>query len=410
MTVSGRSGFSRYSSRLGLRLENLFAFFKDRMQVNAVLIVLCFVSVLSLGSQSAASYSTYFLALAMLFTVRQWNDVFSVRLVWGIVALLVYLALTSFWSTPFDSGEALSIFARAVLVFFFVIAFAECQLRGQLQRWLGRALAVVGSVATLAAIIVFIVTDPIDGRLNGLGQLDTHVIAALVFGVVLIFVVEVFIRDESRAWRMFAVVSGLLIASAVLLSDSRNAWVSVPIGLGIFILAHRIRDRQRFLAGVVAMSFVFAVLLGVLLAGDATREILLPRGDSFRPAIWSSVLSEVANQAPWFGQGILTDDNVFINDMEFLHPHNMYISVFFQGGLVGVVLFGVVLVGVLRVLFNNYDRADAKLALGVLGIALPAYLLDGHELVDKVGSTWFLFWLPAAISLGLAWSRPRRGL
>ena len=76
----------------------------------------------------------------------------------------------------------------------------------------------------------------------------------------------------------------------------------------------------------------------------------------------------------------------------------------------GVVLFGVVLVGVLRVLFNNYDRSDAKLALGVLGIALPAYFLDGHELVDKVGSTWFLFWLPVAISLGLSWSRPNRGL
>ncbi|MCZ6658234.1 MAG: hypothetical protein O7C67_13135, partial [Gammaproteobacteria bacterium] len=119
LEIKGRSGFSRdpLAKRLGFSLDNLVAFFKDRIQVNAVLIVLCFVSVLALSSQSGASYATYFLALAMLFTVRQWNDVFSVRLLWGIVALLLYLALTSFWSTPFDSGEALSIFARAVLVF-----------------------------------------------------------------------------------------------------------------------------------------------------------------------------------------------------------------------------------------------------------------------------------------------------
>jgi hypothetical protein len=65
---------------------------------------------------------------------------------------------------------------------------------------------------------------------------------------------------------------------------------------------------------------------------------------------------------------------------------------------------------VLNELLRSYEHPDAKLALGILGIALPAYLLDGHELLDKVGSTWFLLWLPVAIGVGLTWSRPRRGL
>jgi hypothetical protein len=45
--------------------------------------------------------------------------------------------------------------------------------------------------------------------------------------------------------------------------------------------------------------------------------------------------------------------------------------------------------------------------MGILAIALPSYLLDGHEIVDKVGETWFLFWLPVAISLALRW-RPHQ--
>jgi len=56
-------------------------------------------------------------------------------------------------------------------------------------------------------------------------------------------------------------------------------------------------------------------------------------------------------------------------------------------------------------LFRGYEHPNAKLALALLAMALTSYLLDGHELIDKVGETWFLFWLPVGISLGLAWNR-----
>jgi O-antigen ligase len=391
-------------------LSRLTDFFSDRIQVNSLLIVLCFVSVLLLSSQSAASYATYLLALAMLFTVRQWNDVFRVRLLWLILLLLAYLTLSSFWSTPFQARDVFSALTRAVLIFFFVVAFAEAQQRGQLRRWLARALAVVGSLAAAAAIVVYVVTDPWDGRLNGLGQLDTHVIAALVFGVVLVFVMDILLTDSSSGWRWLALVAALLVVPAIVLSDSRNAIVSSIVGVGVFLTAHCIRDRQRFVAGVLSLAVILAVLLAGLLANDLTRDVVLPRGDSFRPIIWGVTLERVSAGGLWFGLGISTPDNVQSGGIEFLHPHSMYLSVLYQGGLVGVTLFLAGLFWVLTELRRSYEHPDAKLALGVLGVALPAYLLDGHELLDKVGSTWFLLWLPVAIGVGLRWSRPRQGL
>ena len=92
--------------------------------------------------------------------------------------------------------------ARALLIFCFVVAFAEVQLRGIIQVWLRRGIVAVGTAAILAAIVVFFITDPADGRLNGLGQLDTHVIGALVFGIVVVFGLQVFLRETS-AWRWF---------------------------------------------------------------------------------------------------------------------------------------------------------------------------------------------------------------
>jgi hypothetical protein len=63
----------------------------------------------------------------------------------------------------------------------------------------------------------------------------------------------------------------------------------------------------------------------------------------------------------------------------------------------------------LRELARHFDESDAKLALGVLALALPSYLLDGNELLDKVGDTWFLIWLPVALALGLRWHNYRPG-
>ena len=86
----------------------------------------------------------------------------------------------------------------------------------------------------------------------------------------------------------------------------------------------------------------------------------------------------------------------------------MFLAVLFQGGLVALILFLALLVKTIKTLFENYELDDAKLALGVLGVALPSYLLDGHELVDKVGESWVLFWLPVAISVGLSWCLAHR--
>ena len=377
-------------------------FLPDRIRLNSGLIVLCFVSVLVLNSQSAASYPTYLLALSMLVTVRHWDDVFRIGFVWVVVALLGLLALSALWSNPFEARDLVTAWTRAALVFLFVVSFAECQLRGEMERWLSRALAIVGIAAVCAALANFLTTHPEDGRLNGLGQLDTHVIAALVFGVVGVFALNLLMTEQSAVWKGLGSIGVILIAPAVALSDSRNAWVSVLIGASIFLLA------QRFVAGIVSVGFVLGVAIAALAAGDDTRPLLLPRGTSFRPEIWSHTVERILAGGLWLGLGIGTSDDIELGDLVFQHPHNMYLSVAFQGGLAALWLLLLLIVWCLSILIRNFDKPDAKLALGILGIALPAYLLDGHELVDKVGSTWFLLWLPVAIALGREWSRPRK--
>ena len=379
---------------------------RDRIELVGVLLLTCFASVLLLSSQSAASVFTYLLALVVFTGYRAWSELLYTDLFLIVLVLLGYMTLTAFWSEDWAWRDVVSTLVRAVLVTAFVAAVSLVQLRGQVQRWLRRIMVLVGGGAVCAALVnYFVLAPPPDGRLNGLGQLDAHVIAALVYGFIAILALQALLREVYPLWRALAVITIVLSLVAIYLSDSRNAWVSVGLGLATLLLAERVAERDRFRSGIVMVGLLGAIFLVLLFINEGTRSLLLPRGTSFRTEIWELAIARILDGHLWVGLGILTDDNFLIGDTEILHPHNLYLSVMYQGGLLGLCLLGVLLWKVITELWRAYDDADAKLALGILGLALPAYVLDGHELLDKIGSTWFLIWLPVAIAVGLRWSR-----
>jgi O-antigen ligase len=389
---------------MGQTATKIFSRFGDRINWMAVLIVACFVSVLLLSSQSAASYPTYALALLMIFSFEYWKDVFQLKIVRWVGLLLLWLSLSTLWSDTFDLREATSVWTRALLVFFFVVAFAECQLRGQIQRWMAWGLSAAGSLAVGAAMINYFLTNPDDGRLNGLGQLDTHVIAALVYGVVLIFVIRALQLTDNKVITLITASAILLVSIAIFLSDSRNAWVSITIGVATYLTATKVEDPRRFLATLAALGVLMLFLSAAIFLNDTTRELLLPRGSSFRLEIWSATWQNiVSGSGLYIGRGILTSDDIIIGEMMFSHPHNLYLALLHQGGVIGLVLYLRILVSAAHSFFLNLEHSDAKLGLAILVIAVLAHTLDGHELVDKIGDSWFLVWMPIGLAIGLSW-------
>ena len=375
----------------------------DRITINSALIVLVFLSVLLLSSQSAASFATYLLGIAMLVCWREWLDVRHCALIWPTLGLLIYLPISSFWSDGFSWSEFASQLARGLLIFLFVVAFAECQLRGLLQRWLFTALVFTASVVSVACIAVFIWQPPVDGRLLGFGQLDAAVIAGIVFGFALIVALHQLLTHGYRN-QPLVILATLPLILAVVLTGSRGAILASFSGAVTLLAAHFAGNTKRFIILCSILAGVVGVAFFVVWTNADLRAAFFPRGDSFRLVIWQETLARLT-QAPWFGMGILSPDDVTRGDLVFQHPHNLFLAVAFQGGLVALLGFAWLLLGVLGVLMRNMNAADARLGLGILGLALPAYFVDGHELLDKVSDTWFLIWLPIAIALGLHWHK-----
>ena len=375
----------------------------DRIAATSGLVVVIFLSVLLLGSQSGASFATYLLGLTMLFYAREWRDVFSCKLAWATAALLSYLSLTSFWSVGFTWSEFFSQMVRAILVFSFVVAVAESQVRGVLKALLYDVLVVVAAVVALLCIANYYLNPPVGGRLIGFGQLDTAVIAGLVFSFAFLVALHQLLSG-SRVHQVALMVVLVILGAAVALTGSRGAVLAMVTGSGCLAAAHVSQTYRGFFLILALFALVAGALGWVVWMDSELQAIVFPRGDSFRLVIWRETLERIM-ASPWAGIGILSPDDVSAGNFVFAHPHNLFLAVTLQGGVIAACLFLVVVMLTLRELVFSIQKPDAKLALGILGLALPAYCLDGHELLDKVSDTWFLIWLPVALAIGLRWRR-----
>ena len=382
--------------------------FEYRVPACATIVLVALGSIFVLTSQSASSWPTYILGAFVLAGATKWRTLFLDRGFLVVVLLLAYIPLSSLWSTPWDARDAFSQVVRALLVFTFVVCIAESVQVDWFLRRLTQVMAVCATLAAAVAIAVFFIESPDDGRLNGLGQLDTHVTAAMVYAVAAICGLAWLSSDDRRVGRWISGVCVAVLVVAVFLTGSRNAMVCIVFGLGCLLIANRLPTARGFIltAGSLAVGLLVALLAAYWLLPGAA-DAILPRGDSFRPAIWLDYAARIRVDGLWFGLGVSTPDLIQVGGYDVLHPHNLYLAVTLQSGLLGLALMVTVIGATAHTLFKHYDEPEAKLALAVWALALPGYLLDGHELVDKVGWTWLLFWLPVGIALGI---RARRGL
>lgn len=375
---------------------------EHRVPISATLLVLSLASMFVLGSQSASSFPTYLLALYTLVGWRRWSGLWRSGMFQLAAGIAFYLAASSFWSSPFEARGAFSLLVRALLTLCFVVAVAEGFRVDWFRARFMAAIALCGGMAAAAALLAFFAAPPADGRLNGLGQLDSHVPAALTFGVALVCALSWAFAARSAQRIALASAIAITLALAVALSGSRNAWVAVSLGC-LACATGRYAKTPRQFALCAALGAVGVLGAVIAIGVSPLQGWLLPRGDSYRLEIWTETLRRVLAHGPWLGNGALTSDKLLASDgFTMQHAHNMYLSVLFQGGALGLAGLLALVGASIKTLLAHFDQAEARLALSIYAIALPAWLLDGANLLNKIGWTWMLFWLPLGISIGLA--------
>ncbi|RYG61797.1 MAG: O-antigen ligase domain-containing protein [Alphaproteobacteria bacterium] len=212
---------------------------------------------------------------------------------------------------------------------------------------------------------------------------------------------------KSREGEPFAVRIALPVASflfvVAIVCGGRSGWGGLLVGALIFIVfAGRyhgfVIHKHHWLMGVClaagalalyAFSFgnEFAVdRMTIIGEADEGRGLL-----SGRLEVWGQVLANVWRE-PFFGIGVMNYRN--LPDAIDLHPHNWFLQILLEGGIVSLVLF-VSLLGTMLWRFAQYAKGSIY---GIAAFAsVSAFLVSGLAYTSIFNGWWVCFLIVSAI-------------
>lgn len=344
---------------------------------------------------------------------------------WRLIALplplLVFVALaiaSIAWSDyrEWTVAGAVATFATVTGAFAVSLSFSL----PQLIRLFGHALRIIllGSILFELVVAIFVrhpftpwwahyrVIHPADywsrdlllkgDRIQGImGNSDLLGFVALLG--VLVFAVEFASRSIHRAWSAaFLVVAVLDIA----LTRSATVFVAGAIVAAAAIILVVIRrtttPRARRIAGLVSLLVVLAGAAAVVVFQSPILRLLGKTGTfTGRTRIWAAVI-KLAEQRPVVGWGWLGywpphvapyDQKVFlIGGIQYLQAHDAWLDLWVQLGLIGVIVFGALVVSALvRAWTIAIDRP--QLGAGSTGRYDPATLLPALVLIALISQS-----------------------
>lgn len=328
----------------------------------------------------------------------------------ALLGLMAWLLLNAILRP--DAGEHSLGYWLKIVLFITLYIFAVSRLTQQ-PRALLMLLRVCGAIAALFAWLTLIhqfgikaihldyATIRDDARLytldwQGLADLNHPIIAGLYYGVFIIVLSHCLISRSRRAWQsglLLLAIAGLVIY--VLLTFSRGAWFATAgAGLCILLLYPNRRSHALLLMGVILL-----VCMLVIFWPHVHNEWV--RGTSRRDLIWLSWLDRLPEFWLW-GEGPGAPFNfTYPWTGSVKHAHSLYLQLWYQLGLPGILLFIALIVSLLQKGWRLRKQPLARLSLALFILGLIGMLTDIHSVFLRPQPYWVIFWLPAGMLLGL---------
>lgn len=354
---------------------------------------------------STSVYTKFYYALmaapaliVLMIRPHYWLMVLREPIVLAFLALAVWLLFSLSWTSSEDDPSGLA--KRPLYVFMMFAACAIMAVKDQ-QRLLKtlRIAAILASLAALVGLAVFLKKAQGD-RMIGTGALSNPLLSSHVFGFFCTYWVAVWLTDRScPPW--FPIVFAVPLLAAVLATGSRTPLMAMAI-TSCWMVA---------LAGRRALYLVAAVILTTIVGLLLIPEVMLERGLSFRPQLWTDAIRQ-ATEHIWIGYGYNAEFSFDIAGLgrPLSDPHNVELAILLELGLVGLTLWLLMyLIAFMRCLTQRH-HASIQLASALAVYGLAAGLTEGSNYLSRPNENWFLIWIPlsllAAISISLRQKDP----
>lgn len=336
-----------------------------------------------------------------------------------VVAFVVFLSLNSF-ATGYATTDAAITHLRwglqtllVVLALFFVTRF---WIRSPVVH--GRFFLGVTVVVAVWVLVPYILQGNFGVRLAGEAFLSHTIEAASVLlALWTVGFALLVLGGRMQSWDYVLLgVSALCTLVFVVFTQSRGPLLALAITFVMALVT---------LASPLSRSRVLMLLsIGLVLALPAVavsyyqptwfvwlQETML-RGTSYRPEIWSAVLSEAGSS--WLiGFGSAAElPNTPVGDVlrdevgrAFAHTHNLFFETYFSGGIIALTLLLAVLVMALAPFLQFRNRPRLALVVAtIVAMLVAVHFTDAPRVIGSVRPEWIMFWLPLvlAVQLGTA--------
>jgi len=222
-----------------------------------------------------------------------------------------------------------------------------------------------------------------------------------------------FAREHNPFVRLLVSSSFPLAVLSIILSQSRNAWLGLALGLGVLLALGR---NHRLVVALIGLSGAFFLIAYVLNIGSVPHrvQVLLGAPGEHRASLWL-VAWEMFKESPLLGKGLHTFG-------EFYHPylsrvalpegvvpelgpvpwaHNLFLEIAAERGVFGLIGFLVPAVAMAVVLFqSSREPASQETRAMALGLGTSLLVFVGMAQFDLTFlKDWVLlvYWLLAAM-------------
>ncbi|MBI1180358.1 MAG: hypothetical protein GC201_07350 [Alphaproteobacteria bacterium] len=319
-----------------------------------------------------------------------------------LLLTLLFILASAFWAiepgTSFRRSSALIL--STVFCFYLALRFKPVEI-------LAIAAVALGLVAALSLLAVVAVpslgvySDVKAGRWRGIIGINTLFGRMMVLGILIVWALR---REQWRLSRYDAVLFLLFVVCA-LGAQAVTALAACMSGLAGMVLIWTARPRRMPAYFRLAILALVALPAAVVAANFGDVLALVGRDSTLseRVYIWQAAF-DLGMQRPWLGAGYRSfwiEDyawtayyNMFGSaNTEFGNGHNGYLDVWLELGVVGLVLFGLLLTqGFVRLLRQTRAGQDAFGEFyGGLLFFLVVYSVAERVLFEHTELTWMLF-------------------
>jgi O-antigen ligase len=374
----------------------------DRQLTQGAVLIPLFAGLIMPGTPSWA-FIFYITAIPpiLLNLWRGWRPDFSNPAFAAMLSLWFWSAATILWNHHTNPHGKTTMFWIVNALWTLVLMANFLSAMQQEPRTRSRAMAAMvygGAANAIISLVLFVIKGHLTVRLWGWGETGNPVMGAAIMDICLLLALCEGTANPRR--RLPMAIAALPMILYLSLSYSRAALIALAAAMLVIFLG-----RRPLLAILASLAIAVAALVLWKFGAELFPMLwsnLASRGDDCHAELWRAAWQAIrANPVFGYGPSATLPNLTGVYCPPYPSPHNLYLSLLFYSGGVGLILFVATVLLLWRHLHAATSGFARRLWLAIGLVPLIVGMTDLVQIIKGPSPMWYIVWMPMLLVLTL---------